>query len=97
MCSVLCQILEREKKSAAQSSYVHKINNLMFFFKLINYFWLHWVFIAVHGLSLVVVSGGYSSLWCAASHCGGFSCCGARALGTRAQQLWLAGCRAQSQ
>ena len=23
-----------------------------------------WVFAAVHGLSLVVVSGGYSSLWC---------------------------------
>ena len=28
------------------------------------YFWLHWVFIAVHGLSLVVVSRGYSSLLC---------------------------------
>ena len=26
-----------------------------------------------------------------ASHCGGFSCCRAQALGTRAQQLWLAG------
>ena len=26
-------------------------------------FWLHWVFIAAHGLSLVVASGGYSSLW----------------------------------
>ena len=32
-----------------------------------------------------------------ASHCSGFSCCGARALGTRAQQLWLAGSRAQAQ
>ena len=29
----------------------------LFFFKLI-YFWLCWVFIAVHGLSLVVVGGG---------------------------------------
>ena len=28
------------------------------------YFWLHWVFIAVPRLSLVVVSGGYSSLQC---------------------------------
>ena len=28
------------------------------------YFWLRWVFIAVCGLSLVAVSGGYSSLWC---------------------------------
>ena len=36
------------------------------------------------GLSLVVVSRGYSSLGCVVSHCGGFSCCGARALGTRA-------------
>ena len=40
-----------------------------------------------------------------ASHCSGFSCCGARALGapasvvvaTRAQQLWLAGSRANAQ
>ena len=27
-------------------------------------FWLHWVFIVARGLSLVVASGGYSSLWC---------------------------------
>ena len=27
-------------------------------------FWLHWVFVAAHGLSLVVASGGYSLLWC---------------------------------
>ena len=33
-----------------------------FLFKKNNfiYFWLHWVFVAVQGLSLVVVSGGYS-------------------------------------
>ena len=42
-------------------------------------FWLRWVFVAVRGLSLVVVSGGYSSL-----RCTGFSCCRARALGTQA-------------
>ena len=35
------------------------------------------------GLSLVVASRGYSSGVCA-SHRGGFSCCGARTLGTRA-------------
>ena len=37
------------------------------FFKknyLFIYFWLRWVFIAAHGLSLVAASGGYSSLWC---------------------------------
>ena len=28
------------------------------------YFWLHWVFVAAHELSLVAVSGGYTSLWC---------------------------------
>ena len=30
-----------------------------------NLFWLCWVLVAVHGLSLVVESGGYSWLWCA--------------------------------
>ena len=62
-----------------------------FFFFLINlfilfiYFWLLWVFIAVHGLSLVVVSG--RTLCCGASaYCGGlgsrhlgFSSCGTQA------------------
>ena len=59
---------------------------ILFFFNInlfIYYFWLRWVFIAVRGLSLVVARRGYS---CSvrASHCGGFSCCGARALGVRA-------------
>ena len=38
-----------------------------FFFKftLFIYFWLHWVFVAVRRLSLVVASGGYSLLQCA--------------------------------
>jgi hypothetical protein len=50
------------------------------FFLIIN-FWLHWVFVAAHGLSLVVVSWGLLSV-CGvpASHCGGFSCCRAEAL-----------------
>ena len=34
------------------------------FIYLFIYFWLRWVFVAVRGLSLVVVSGGYSLLWC---------------------------------
>ena len=33
-------------------------------FILFIYFWLHWVFIASHRLSLVAASGGFSSLWC---------------------------------
>ena len=31
--------------------------------KLIN-FWLHWIFVAVRGISLVAASRGYSSLRC---------------------------------
>ena len=56
------------------------LTDIFFFF-----FWLHWVFIAVCGLSLVAVSRGYSSLQdtVLASHCSGFSCC--RALGPWAQ------------
>ena len=34
------------------------------FIYLFTYFWLHWVFVAERGLSLVAVSGGYSSLLC---------------------------------
>ena len=69
------------------------------------FFCLHWVFIAACWHSLVVASGGYSSLWrtgfslrwllllrsTGARHVGFSSC------GTRAQQLWLEGSRAQAQ
>ena len=58
---------------------------VLFSFVLINlfiYVWLHWVFGAVRGLSLVAASGDYSSLQCPGFSLGGFSCCGARALGT---------------
>ena len=64
-----------------------------FFFNLFIYFWLHWVFVTVRRLSLVVVSGGYSLLRCMGfslrwllllqsmgSRCAGFSSCGTRAL-----------------
>ena len=64
---------------------------ILFYFYFI-YFWPHWVFVAAHGLSLVVVSGGYSLLQCAGfslqwllllwrtgSRCTGFSSCGTRA------------------
>ena len=43
---------------------------------IIMYFWLHWVFVAAHGLSLAV---GF--------HCGGFFRCRAQALDVRAQYL----------
>ena len=65
---------------------------LFFLFILFIYFWLSWVFVVVCGLSLVVVSGGYSSLRCAGfslrwllllqstgSRHVGFSSCGSQA------------------
>ena len=72
---------------------------LLFFFKIflnlilfVYYFWLRCVFVAVHGLSLVAVSGGYSSLrcmdfslrwllllWSTGSRRAGFSSCGSQA------------------
>ena len=63
-----------------------------FFLILFIYFWLHRVFIAARGLSLVAASGGHSSLRCVGfslwwllllrstgSRCTGFSSCGSRA------------------
>ena len=37
----------------------------LFLIYLFIYLWLHWVLVAVRRLSLVAVSRGYSSLWCA--------------------------------
>ena len=64
----------------------------IYFIYLFIYFWLRWVFVAVRGLSLVAVSGGYSSLlgagfllWWLLLLCSmgsrpaGFSSCGTRA------------------
>ena len=69
------------------------------------YFWLHWVFVAVRGLSLIEASGGHSSLrraglslrWLLSlrsmgSRHAGFSCCGSRAL-----ELRLSSCGARAQ
>ena len=39
------------------------------------------------GFSLVAASGSFSSFQCEASHCGGFSCCGAQALGAWASAV----------
>ena len=51
---------EDEKGKEGLGDYVlcHSIS--FFFFNLFIYFWLHWVFTAVHGLSLVTASEGYS-------------------------------------
>ena len=88
---------------AAANTQRSQINNFFFLiFKI--YFWLCWVFVAARGLSLVVVSGSYSSLqctgfslqwllllWSTGSRYAGFSSCS-----MQAQQLWLMGSRAQA-
>ena len=63
------------------------------------YFWLHWVFIAVHRLSLVAASRGTLHCGARASHCSGFSSLqsmgsrrtGFSSCGTQAQWLWCTG------
>ena len=56
---------------------VPSIIDYYYYYFLINlsvlfiYFWLCWVFVAVHGLSLVVARGGHSSLWSTGSRCAG--------------------------
>ena len=52
---------------------------MLFFF---SFFWLYWVFVTVHGLSLFEVRREYSLVAVQLSHCAGFPCCGAQALGT---------------
>ena len=57
------------------------------FIYLFIYFCLRWVFVAVRGLSLVVASRATLRCCMLASHCGGFSSCGAWALGVRASAV----------
>ena len=59
-------------------------NTVLFYFLkyLFIYFWLHWVFVAARGLSLVREATACHGVQ--VSHCSGFSCCGAPALGARA-------------
>ena len=80
--------MEKVLKVQLKSKHHPNLGYLFYWF----FFWLHWVFIAAHGLSLVVASGGYSSLQCAGfslwwlllsrstgSRHAGFSSCGAQA------------------
>ena len=51
---------------------IGKVSNIIYLFLFLKtnlfiifiYFWLHWVFVAARGFSLVAASGGYSLLWC---------------------------------
>ena len=82
-----------------------------YYYYLFIYFWLHWVFVAACGLSLVVASGGYSSLWCVGfslwwllllqstgSRCAGFSSVarGLSSCALRALERRLSSCGAQT-
>ena len=71
---------------------LHSDSLFFFYLILFIYSWLRWVFVAARGLSLVAVSGGYSSLQCAGfslrwllllqstgSRLAGFGSCGTRA------------------
>ena len=70
------------------SVYIYfRVTKSIFFFNLFVlfiYFWLRWVFATTCRLSLAAARRAGATLHCGAraSHCGGFSCCGARALGT---------------
>ena len=79
----------------------------VFFFKFIYfiYFWLFWVFVAVRGLSLVVASGGHSSLrfmgfslrWPLLLRSTGSRRTGFRSCGSRALERRLSSCGARAQ
>ena len=73
-------ILYHMKANISRVLQEEKMSNFYFIYLFI--FGLCWVFVAVLGLSLVAVSRGYSSLWCA-----GFSCCGAQCLGMWASAI----------
>ena len=83
----------------------HSISRrVLFFFNfyLFIYFLAGWVFVATRGLSLVAASRATLRCGAWASHCGGFSCCRARALGVLASvvvalKLWLSSCGSRAQ
>ena len=69
-----------EMRSSRVFAFLNKLTVLKCI--LFIYFWSHWVFLAVRGLSLVVESGGYiSSCSVQTSHRSDFSHCRAQALG----------------
>ena len=61
------QKTQQNEQTNKKTHFKQIILDLIFFlnlFILFIYFWLHWVFAAARGLSLVAASGGYSLLQC---------------------------------
>ena len=91
--------LKRLSSSSSSSSGIKTLYSLQVYnivivlkFILLIYFWLCWFFVAGSGLfSSCREWGLLASCGVWASHCGGFSRCGAHTLGMWAQQLWHTG------
>ena len=79
MCTSLARACQPKCLSACSGHSISVICAYLF------YFWLHWVFVAARGLFSSCGERG-ATLRCSAraSHCGGFSCCGAQALSSQA-------------
>ena len=91
----MCLVKQRPSPLSGKRTDPEFMAAFFFFINLFNlfiYFWLHWVFVAARGLSLVAASRGYSSLRCTGlslrwllllqstgSRYVGFSSCGTRA------------------
>ena len=57
-------IKTKEKDQRSKDSQLDYFSNLLSYCISFLFFWLCWVFVAVHRLSLVVMSGGYSAAVC---------------------------------
>ena len=65
---------QNEKQICLKTAYGNLLFLKNYYYYYFLNFWLHWVFFAACGLSLVVASGGYSCCGARASHCSGFFC-----------------------
>ena len=89
-CSVLWPVKCTSPSSGALVPTETKARLFGFWVFFFLFFWLYWVSISCMAISLFETSRGYSLLaGCMASSCGGFFCCVAPALGTRASVVSL--------